>query len=356
MSEKALPIAEQAAKVITQSTGLIAAYEPQSHHKGVVNERGRLTLKTRRSDTTLAFSAQVAPRLKAWQIDELSLAPESAGEGACLLISDYLPPKHQAKLIAMEANFMDAVGNCHIDTEGFFVHQTGYKPTPIADKSNARGLEFAGIKLVLACLKNPELINQTYRDISQATGIALGAVGKTLSTLARPGYIYHLDQADKRKLCMPKDLLDRWAIEFADRIKPKLLYGKFISHDLNWFKHLAFDDHRFLHGGEVAAEKLTNYLRPQDATVYVQKEHLSHFLFHAQLRRMQVGEDSVFNLGNIVEVYLAPEPKGLIEHPERPDLVHPMIIYADLMGTTDPRNHETARHLYKEHLAHLVDL
>jgi hypothetical protein len=43
------------------------------------------------------------------------------------------------------------------------------------------------------------------------------------------------------------------------------------------------------------------------------------------------------------------------EAPEYPDLVPPLLIYADLLATADDRNIETAQKLYDAHLAELIE-
>jgi hypothetical protein len=62
----------------------------------------------------------------------------------------------------------------------------------------------------------------------------------------------------------------------------------------------------------------------------------------------------------VVDHKLRADPKGEIEVLEtfwdfpptdnRPDVVPPLLVYADLLATMDPRNHETARIIHEEQI------
>jgi hypothetical protein len=58
---------------------------------------------------------------------------------------------------------------------------------------------------------------------------------------------------------------------------------------------------------------------------------------------------------NRPRLYTPREKFWRFEAPEYPDLVPPLLIYADLLATADDRNIETARKLYDERLAELIE-
>ena len=92
-------------------------------------------------------------------------------------------------------------------------------------------------------------------------------------------------------------------------------------------------------GGEVAAAKLTGYLKPGTVTLYADKHRFGEF---------------------VVANRLIKDPQGNIEILERfwplnndfgeGDTVHPIIIYADLVAIGDQRTMETARIIYEQHI------
>lgn len=84
-------------------------------------------------------------------------------------------------------------------------------------------------------------------------------------------------------------------------------------------------------GGEAAAAKLTRYLNPQEITLYVDKDNLAAVLIPHKLRKDPNGEVE------ILRRFWRPDAI-----PPHRDMVHPLLVYADLMGTGNQRNIETA--------------
>ncbi len=91
-------------------------------------------------------------------------------------------------------------------------------------------------------------------------------------------------------------------------------------------------------GGEIAAEKLTGYLKPERITIYVDGKP-DKLILANRLRPDVNGEIE------ILETFWAIE-----EARQRNDVAPPLLVYADLMATTDPRNIETAKLIRDHHL------
>jgi len=121
-------------------------------------------------------------------------------------------------------------------------------------------------------------------------------------------------------------------------------------------------------GGETAAGIYTKHLVPQVATVYVPKDNLSKLIRDSRLSK---AGDYLQDKDALVYIYSpfwnTSVQKALpgdndLELPEelpepRPEntettagLVNPIIAYADLIATGDPRNHETAQRLRDEYI------
>lgn len=92
-------------------------------------------------------------------------------------------------------------------------------------------------------------------------------------------------------------------------------------------------------GDEVAAEKLTSYLKAGRVTPYVDGKP-DRLILANRLRPDVNGEME------ILETFWA------MEGPRQCDDIAPaLVVYADLMATTDPRNIETANLIRDQHLA-----
>ena len=92
----------------------------------------------------------------------------------------------------------------------------------------------------------------------------------------------------------------------------------------------------------MAAAKLTKYLKPEQVTIYTQKTP-GELLLTNKLKKDPNGDVE------ILEAFWQTEYDW--PHPE---LVPPLLIYADLLATGDARNIETARMIYEQQLTGLI--
>jgi hypothetical protein len=92
-------------------------------------------------------------------------------------------------------------------------------------------------------------------------------------------------------------------------------------------------------GGEPAAEKLTRYLKPAQFTIYA-REPIAKLVATARLRADAVGNVEV------LETFWNFETDK-----DFPDVVPPVLAYADLLATHDGRNAEAARMIYEQRIA-----
>ena len=94
-------------------------------------------------------------------------------------------------------------------------------------------------------------------------------------------------------------------------------------------------------GGEIAAEKLTGYLKPERITIYVEGKP-DKLILANRLRPDVNGEIE------ILEAFWATD-----EVLQQNDIAPPLLVYADLMASTDPRNIETAKLIRDHHVAQI---
>jgi hypothetical protein len=136
----------------------------------------------------------------------------------------------------------------------------------------------------------------------------------------------------KRRLLQPERLLQQWVEAYARTLRPRLLLGRFHTDQLDWYKTLDPGKYGYLLGGEPAAARLTQHLRPGTVTLYGQKVE-PRFILDQRLR---------------------PDPKGKVEILRRfwkfdndDQLLTPLpLIYADLLAIGDARCLETAKVIY----------
>jgi hypothetical protein len=89
-------------------------------------------------------------------------------------------------------------------------------------------------------------------------------------------------------------------------------------------------------GGEPAAEILTEYLKPALFTLYTQEKKIE------LIKKFKLIPDEQ----GYLKIYEAIFPQN---DPET-KTVHPLIVYADLINTADPRTDELAKMIYNGYL------
>jgi hypothetical protein len=145
-----------------------------------------------------------------------------------------------------------------------------------------------------------------------------------------------------QRLIQKENLLQRWVTAYPEQLRPKLTLGRFRG-EYGWWQQKTLDPFKAQWGGEVAAAKLTQYLQPQIITIYATPQELDQLLIKNRLKRDQTGDVE------ILKRFWKPAEIWKYE-----DLVHPILIYADLLATGNERNIETAKMIYDQHIVQLI--
>lgn len=254
-----------------------------------------------------------------------------------LLVSNYINPVMAERLKDNDINFIDAAGNAYINTYPVFIFVKGNKKKLQAASFRGKAFTQSGLKMIYALLCDKKILNRPYREIASESGIALGTVGQVIDNLKKQGFIIDMGSRGK-KLTNSKALFDRWCMDYAERFKPKLFLGTFAGPD-DFLKQFHLESDQGQWGGEVAAFKLTNYLKPGNAIIYVKEEKLRDIVIQNRLKRAEKGNIEIF------------KNFWSIDGKEDKSIVHPFIIYADLLEINNQRTIETAKVIYDQNIA-----
>jgi hypothetical protein len=271
-----------------------------------------------------------------------------------ILAAEYINPSIASVLKNMDIQFIDCAGNAYLNLPPLYICIRGQKQNKdvtLLKTDRIRAFDYAGLKVIYGFLCNNLLINASYREIAEQTGVANGSVGWVINSLKSAGYI--IDDGKKRQLINRRKLLDRWVEAYPEKLKPKLGVGEFISDDRSWWKTFDIAKVGAYWGGEVAAGKYTSYLKPQMTTVYLPEASGNKLLTKTKLKKAVewTGDDP-----GIVRIYRPFWTDKLQNLPSLSiqDTVHPILIYADLIASADSRNLETARKLYGSTVAKYI--
>jgi len=266
-----------------------------------------------------------------------------------ILFAPYITPALAKKCRQLEMAFLDLAGNAYLHEPGLHVYITGEKPEgPATTTMGARGGGTAtALRVVFALLCKPELLNAPYRDIVEAANVALGAIGWVFLDLEGRGYIVGHQKKHNRRLLEPIRLFEEWVTNYPIKLRPKLNPRRFRAENPDWWKQADLTGLRAYWGGEIAAHRLTKYLKPATCTLYLEPDQN-----HAAPTR---------GLAKLVAANrLRADPHGDIEildafwhlppNPKHTDVVPPILAYADLIATLDPRNLDVAKLIREQYI------
>lgn len=263
-----------------------------------------------------------------------------------LLVAPYITPEMARQCREADLQFIDTAGNAYLKAPGLHVLVIGQKrdttdQLPATQRANTT----TAMRVIFALLCKPELLNATYREMKDAAGVALGTVGWVFADLNTRGHLLGDGREGNRRFVDAKRLLNEWVTNYPIKLRPKLGARKFRATDPGWWKTVDPIKYGAQWGGEVAADILVNYREPDRVLIYL----------HGDPAKL------------IVEHRLRPDPNGNVEILDRfwnfepdtgdnfPNLTPRALIYADLMATQDPRNHETAALVYERYIANALN-
>lgn len=337
----ALLVLEAAIDAFATSTGItgkILALEPTDEHGTHV-------------DATIELFADGRPYpylVTIKQIDRVAMLHQVSQRFAeapspCLLVAPKISAELAEKCRELGVQFIDAHGNGYLHAPGLLVLVKGQRPSQgaalsdrLGEGARAGGASAARLTFVLLCA--PGLLNAPYRVLGQAAGVSLGAIGPIFNDLARRGFINNTK--DGRRFLEKQRLLDEWATTYPVKLRPKLAPRRFRATDRDWWKVVDIQRFDAVWGGEVAADKLTNFLKPEKITIYMDgatmRQNLSKLVIQNKLRADPDGDIEVLE-----KFWELPMDKA------SPGSVPPLLAYADLIASMEPRNLEVATMIYQ---------
>ncbi|MET0072247.1 MAG: type IV toxin-antitoxin system AbiEi family antitoxin [Candidatus Thiodiazotropha sp.] len=333
-------ILQAALKVFHNTTGLQLVIEAEETTDNAGHQADAL-LRLDAPGVDRQFIVEVKPRLTqaalGMVVQQLERFPQKG-----LVVTDYVNPMMAERLKAMDMPFLDAAGNAYLNAPPVYVYIKGNKPIEKPHrKPPTRAFQPTGLKVLFALLCRPGLENAPYRDIAKAAGVALGTVGWVITDLKGLGYLVDMGKRGRR-LTNKERLIQRWVTTYPELLRPKLVLGHYRAVEHDWWKQARPHNFQACWGGEVAAAKLTKYLRPERATLYTRGKP-GQLLLTNRLKKDPDGDVE------ILEAFWQIE----FDRPH-PELAPPLLIYADLMASGEDRNIETARMIYERELAGLI--
>ncbi|MDP9194513.1 MAG: type IV toxin-antitoxin system AbiEi family antitoxin [Acidobacteriota bacterium] len=321
----------EAAVTALQDLGLNA----RARYSGRGLGRADAVLTVRHGGTVLQYLAEVKRRLTPSLVGPISLAFSIPTENR-LLITDHVTPPIAEAFRLHGVQFVDAVGNAYLSQDGILVIVSGRTPRkPASRTTSLRVFLRTGLKIVFVLLSAPSLVSAPQRAIAEAANVSLGSVPLVLEGLRQLGYL--VEVRGTRRIVERTRLIDQWSEGHARVLQPALEIGRFSAGSADWWRHTNPVPYGVQWGGETAAALLGDDLRPEQTIIYT--DALPARLITEQRLKADRNGSVVFRrrFWNAV-----PSPA--------PEVVPPLLIYADLVAAGDGRSLSAAKRIRERYL------
>jgi len=314
----------------------------------------KLTLRTTAGQ--LVYFVEVKRTVNVLGLEHLIHQLERYSPGAKakpLLISNYISLNLATRLIGAGINFADAAGNVYLNWPGkLHIQIQGRKPKQIAEAKSERLSQPSGLKVLYVLLTQAPERWGAYRDITKASGVALGSIAWIVRELKAKGYLAQRGRNEWR-LTQKRKLLDLWVGGYSARLRPGLIVGRYqppekqLDETLQKLRaELGDTKIAWALTGGFAADVLTRHFRGEYLSFFAQEWPAE---FTKRLKWLPSDQGQVTVLRKF-----SPLVAFKLESPNREPIAHPLLVYAELIFQGRERELETAKILYDRYLSSLV--
>jgi hypothetical protein len=261
--------------------------------------------------------------------DRRSKLPPQERGGRLLLLAPHVRPHQAAVLEQNDVDYIDLVGNAHLELPGMFVHVEGRRP-PKKTNGPIRRPRKAWVKTVLALLVRPGLAAAPYRELATQADVALGTVAGCMNDLVVRGLVR--EGPDGRRLADRPQLVALWVQAYVDVLRPTLEEQRFqLKADTKegiWRRlQEVLGRHKIpwaLTGAD-AAERRDHFFRAGETEIYAPRG-----VFGDRELQKKLPAQPAARVGNLVVI----EPPGPLALPPRVERRIPiapeLLLYAEL--------------------------
>lgn len=250
-----------------------------------------------------------------------------------LLAAKYITPKAKELLRKHKINYIDAGGNMMLRLSKTLIFVDGKPVKSPSEQYKNRAFTKVGAKLIFTLLKNPKYVNLNYRALAVMSTCSLGSISKIIDHLKEEKFIVTLVN-DKMKIVREEKLLDKWIEALSMHLLPAMLIGKYnFMKNSNWQELNLTKSYKW--GGEAAASILTKNLRPETFSIYTNKKS-NEIIKDLKIVPNDKGEISIY--------------KEFWNDGMKNNMVHPVLVYAELIASNDSRNLEIAEEIKEKYL------
>ncbi|MCG9890967.1 MAG: hypothetical protein MH252_07820 [Thermosynechococcaceae cyanobacterium MS004] len=257
------------------------------------------------------------------------------------------------QLLKNNIEFIDVDGNIYLNSPEIYI----LVRNQVSKEGASKSLEItaAALQVIYAFLSQPNLLVEYDFDeeISHISGVTPNTVKNILKKLQNLDYIAR--RRGRYEIVDYVRLLERWELGYIERLRAKLLLGTFSPIEKGGFPEVkdkikeCAKQFNYLIGGELAASIMTDYLRPISATLHlINNSDSRQIAVKLKLKPDPDGDVVLLQTFGHVEYQLCDREKN------QQNLVHPLLIHAELIRTGNSRLKETAQLIYDRYIEELA--
>lgn len=308
-----------------------------------IDEQNPIKLKFNINKHSYLYSIECRSELRANQVANIVMRAAAQNELKCIYICSHIQKEAKEQLVINKIPYIEGNGNIYLPEENSYIWiDTNNNKSNIKTGGN-RAFTKVGLKVVFHLLMKDELLNMSYRQIADLTGTGLGNVPNVIRGLEDDGFLKKKSD-NTLQLLNKKALFERWAEAYERVLKPVIKIGTYrFDNELeknNW-RRLPLTFRKTVWGGEAGAHLLTGMLKPSQLTIY-SSENRTEVMENYRLVRDEDGYitlyDKFWDLGG-----------------SRNSAAPPLLIYAELINSSDPKNHEAAARIFDNDLKSFFD-
>jgi hypothetical protein len=334
-----LDLIDMALNALGASTGIVGKLKPHTDH-------GSPAIHLKIAGKTLHYKCEVKHTIDRFQT-LADLKTRSLVDTMTLVVTPLLTNALAIRCRELGIQFIDTAGNAYLnDGAGILINISGHKLEHTHRMPAAPTMTPAALRMAFGFLAKPPLLNTSSRESAGAVGISIGAVAKGFETLKARGFIAAAPDATRR-LRSPELLLSEWATAYAHRLRPKLTTYRFTSAEPDKVQALWSPEIKLsAWGGDIAADTITGHLKPSTTTIYMDMQAkprcLADLVKQLRLRTDPHGPIEVLQPFWSMEMFSDSFPTVPLP-----------LVYADLIGSHDPRNIEVAKQIFSKAVDHV---
>lgn len=286
------------------------------------------------SENRIKFKTDIKKEVRHTQLERIKT--QASKNVNFLLLAQNIFPKAKEILRKEKIAYLDVAGNFYFHNESHYIFIEGNKTTALEKEKPNRAFTPTGLKIIFLLLTEKDAINMSYREIAHRTNVALGNIPLVINGLQEAGYLISKNRR-KHILTRKRQLLNRWITGYGETLRPKLELGKyrFLEKNKSWEEYqLTPGD---VWGGETGANLITNYIEPEIKTLYTKLSKIE------LIKKMKLVPESNGDIEILQHFWQDADDLDL-------NLAPPVLIYADLILSQDPRNAEVAELIFNKYL------